>query len=186
MRNPACSLLATTVLVALVAAASPAGAASEETWISYTGSPVVAFAQTLDANDFTYRRATSCSTLAAAGSASAYDTVVVVNNTESPANVRLTTGPPAAGPCDANRDTVLTVYATSFDPANALTNCLDVNDDISFATRCSTVLMPIPAGQTRVVVITATTNAATPTGLFTFVIDFLGTTPVELLDFSAD
>ena len=70
-------------------------------------------------------------------------------------------------------------------PAAPLTGCLAFNDDINGASnRCSQLSFSIPVGETRVLVVAGFNNP--PTGLFSYQINFTGTTPVELLRFGVE
>ena len=192
---------AAVLLTALLAGASSAGAqkvdtvragaalpphldASEDTPINYLGGVPPLFTGALDADDSTYNRAVTCSSLSGVGTAVAFDTITITNNSPGTANFVVTSSLVGGGACGNANDTFFTLY-TSFNPATPLANCLAVNDDISGATnRCSTLSFPIPVGQTRIVVVSAFNNP--PTGLFSYQINFTGTTPVELIDFSVE
>jgi hypothetical protein len=159
--------------------------ASEDTPINYAGGVPATFTAALDADDSTYNRVTTCSTLSAVGTATAFDTITITNNSAGTANFVVTSSLVGGGACGNANDTFFTLYNGSFNPATPLTNCLAVNDDISGATnRCSTLSFAIPVGQTRIVVVSGFNNP--PTGLFSYQINFTGTTPVELLDVSVD
>ena len=115
------------------------------------------FTGSFDAGDSTYNRPVSCAALSGVGTAVAYDTITITNNSAGTANFVVTSSLIGGGACGDANDTFFTVYNGSFNPASPLTNCLAVNDDISGATnRCSTLSFSIPVGQT------AAQNAAMP------------------------
>ena len=169
------------------AAVPPVIDASEDTIISYLGGVPAAVPGALDADDSTYNRAVNCTNLSGVGTAVPWDTITITNNSAGVASLVVFSSLIGGAPClDAN-DTFFTLYNTTFNPAAALTNCLAVNDDISGASnRCSTLSFTIPVGETRVVAVAGFNNAATANGLFSYQINFTGTTPVELLQFSVD
>ncbi|MEO8275202.1 MAG: hypothetical protein ABI639_03230 [Thermoanaerobaculia bacterium] len=169
------------------AAVAPVIDASENTVVSYTGAVPATFTGALDADDSTYNRPVSCTTLSGVGTAAPFDTVTITNNSPGVANLVIFSSLVGGGPClDAN-DTFFTLYNGTFSPAASLTNCVTVNDDIAAAAnRCSQLSFAIPVGETRTVVVAGFNNAATANGLFPYQINFTGTTPVELLHFSVD
>jgi hypothetical protein len=160
---------------------------SETTTISYTGVTPGSFTGTLDNDDSTYNRPVTCTALSGVGTAVPFDTLILTNNASGTANIVVTSSLVGGGACGDANDTFFTLYNGTFTPASSLTNCQAVNDDIAAAAnRCSTLSFSIPAGQTRTLVIAGFNNATDPAGLFTYQINFSGTTPVELLEFSAD
>jgi hypothetical protein len=168
------------------AAVAPTIRASENTVISYTGTVPPIFTGALDADDTTYNRPVTCSSLSGVGTAVALDTVVITNNSPGTANVVIFSSLIGGGPCGDPNDTFFTLYNGVFNPASSLTNCVAVNDDISGASnRCSQLTFSIPVGETRTVAISGFNNAASG-GLFSYQINFTGTTPVELTDYSVD
>ena len=163
----------------------PAPDASEDYSLNYLGGEPPLFTAALDADDSTYNRAVSCSALSGVGTAVAYDTLTITNGSAGTANVIVFSSLVGGGACPGAPDTFFTLYDTTFNPAAPLTNCLAVNDDISGAAdRCSSLTFAIPVGQTRVVVLGAFDNASLPAGLFSYQVNFTGTTPVELLNLS--
>ncbi len=174
-------------IVRIGAALPPAINASEDTVITYTGTVPATFTGALDADDSTYNRPVSCASLSGVGTAAPFDTVTITNSSPGTANVVIFSSLVGGAPClDAN-DTFLTVYNGAFNPASSLTNCVAVNDDIAgAANRCSSLSFSIPVGETRTVVVAGFNNAATANGLFSYQVNFTGTTPVELIDFSVD
>lgn len=161
--------------------------ASEDTVISYAGGMPPLFSGALDADDSTYNRPVTCTTLSGVGTAVPYDTITITNNSPGVANFVVTASLVGGGACTDTNDTFFTLYNGSFNPASALTNCLAVNDDISGASnRCSTLSFAVPVGETRVVSVAGFNNAATTNGLFSYQINFTGTTPVELIEFHVD
>lgn len=154
--------------------------ASEDTPIDYGGGEPPLFTGALDADDSTHTRAATCTELSMVGFAVAFDTVTITNNSPGPADFTVFSSLIGGGECPNTNDTFFVLYDGSFDPANPLVNCLEVNDDITPPTnRCSVLVFPIPVGETRVVVITSFLNP--PIGIFDYQINFTGTTPVELL-----
>jgi hypothetical protein len=169
------------------AAVPPVIDASENTVISYDGSVPAIFTGALDADDSTYNRATTCGALSGVGTAAPWDTVVITNNAPGVANIIIFTSLVGGGACGDANDTFFTLYNGPFNPAAALTNCVAVNDDIAAAAnRCSQLTFSIPVGETRTVVVSGFNNATDPDGLFSYQVNFTGTTPVELLHFSID
>ncbi|HEV7667361.1 MAG TPA: hypothetical protein VGS22_02475 [Thermoanaerobaculia bacterium] len=169
------------------AAIAPTIRASENTVISYTGTVPATFTGALDADDSTYNRATTCAALSSVGTAAPFDTIVITNNSPGTANVIIFSSLIGGGVCGDANDTFFTLYNGAFNPASALTNCVAVNDDIAAAAnRCSQLTFSIPVGETRTVVAAGFNNATDPDGLFGYQIQFTGTTPVELIDFSVD
>lgn len=165
---------------------APVIRASEDTAINYGGGVPPLFAAALDADDSVHNRPTTCSALSAVGTAAAFDTITITNNSGVVANFVVTSTLVGGGACGDPNDTFFTLYNTSFNPASALTNCLAVNDDIAAAAnRCSTLTFSIPIGAVRVLVVSGFNNASTG-GLFTYQINFTGTTPVDLLEFQID
>ncbi len=157
-------------------AAPPQINASENTVINYTGAVPATFSGALDADDSTYNRPVSCAALSGVGIAVAYDTVTINNPTGAAANVVVTGTAPGGGVCGNDRDTVFTLYDTTFNPASPLSNCLAVHDDIGGASnRCSTLSFSVPAGGTRIVAVAGFNNAALATGQFAYEISFAGT-----------
>lgn len=160
--------------------------ASEDTFINYLSGEPPLFIGALDADDTTHNRPVTCGALSGVGTAVAVDTVTITNNSGAVANFIVFSSLIGGGACGDPNDTFFALYNGSFNPASALTNCLAVNDDISGATnRCSTLTFSIPVGETRVVAVSGYNNAASG-GLFSYQINFTGTTPVELLQFSVD
>jgi hypothetical protein len=159
---------------------------SEATTINYAGGTPALFTGALDADDSTYNRLTgSCSTLSGVGTAVPFDTLTITNNATGTANFVVTSSLVGGGVCGDANDTFFTLYNGSFNPASPTTNCLALNDDIAAAAnRCSTLSFSIPVGQTRVVVLSGFNNATDPDGLFSYQVNFTGTSPVELLEFS--
>ncbi len=173
--------------VRLGAAIAPIINASENTPINYMGGTPALFTGALDADDSTYNRALTCGGLSGVGTAVPWDTITITNNSAGTANFVVFSSLVGGGACTDTNDTFFTLYNGTFNPASPLTNCLAVNDDISGATnRCSTLSFSIPVGQTRIVVVSGFNNAADPDGLFSYQINFTGTTPVELIRFEAD
>lgn len=173
------------------AAASPAAPpvinASEDTPINYLGGVPAGFTGALDADDSTYNRAVTCSSLSGVGTAVPFDTITITNNSAGVASFVATSSLVGGGTCGDANDTFFTLYNGSFNPASALTNCLAVNDDIAGAgNRCSSLSFAVPVGETRIVVIAGFNNAASANGLFSYEIAFTGTTPVELIEFHVD
>lgn len=161
-------------------AAAPSIRASEDTPISYTGSTPLAFTGALDNDDSTYNRSfQACSGLSGVGTAVYYDTVTITNNSGASADLQISTSE-VGGSCAAI-DTFLAAYSPSFNPANALENCVADNDDSPPST-CSLLNLSIPDGQSAVVVITSYGNGAT----FDYQVNFDGTVPVELMEFTVD
>lgn len=159
--------------------------ASEATVINYMGGEPALFTGALDADDSTHNRPTTCAALSAVGTATAFDTITITNNSPGIANFIVISSLVGGGACPNANDTFFALYNGSFNPAAPLTNCLAVNDDISGATnRCSQLAFMIPVGQTRVLVVSGFNNP--PAGLFSYQINFTGTTPVELMDFSVE
>jgi hypothetical protein len=159
--------------------------ASEDTFISYMGGEPPLFTGANDADDTTYNRATTCATLSAVGTAVAVDTLTITNNSGAVANMVVFSSLVGGGACGNANDTFFTLYNGTFNPATPLANCLAVNDDIAGAAdRCSTLTFSIPVGETRVIALATFDNP--PTGLFSYQVNFTGTTPVELLQFSVD
>jgi hypothetical protein len=170
--------------VRLGAAVPPVMDASENTAISYTGSVPATFTGALDADDTTYNRPVTCAALSGVGTAVALDTVTITNNSPGTANVIVFSSLVGGAACGDNNDTFFTLYNGAFTPGSPLTNCVAVNDDIAAAAnRCSQLTFSIPVGETRTVAVAGFNNAALATGLFSYQINFTGTTPVELLDF---
>jgi hypothetical protein len=160
--------------------------ASEDTAINYGGGEPPLFTAALDADDSTYNRATTCAALSGVGTAAAFDTITITNNSGVVANFIVTSSLVGGGACGDPNDTFFTLYNTSFNPAAALTNCLAVNDDIAAAAnRCSTLTFSIPIGGVRILVVSAFNNADDG-GLFSYQINFTGTTPVDLVEFEID
>jgi hypothetical protein len=155
---------------------SPVLRASEVTNISFTGTVPATFTGALDADDSTYNRLTTCTALSGVGTATAFDTVVITNNSGAAGNVTITSSLVGGAACTDANDTFFTLYS-SFNPATPIANCLAINDDISGATnRCSRLTFPLAASEVRTVVVTSFDNAATATGLFPYEISFAGTT----------
>lgn len=168
-------------------AIAPVIDASEDNPINYLGGEPPLFTGALDADDSTYNRAVSCSTLSGVGTAVPWDTITITNNSGAVANLVVFSSLVGGAACSDANDTFFTLYNGTFNPAAALVNCLAVNDDIAgAANRCSTLSFAIPAGESRIVVVAGFNNAATANGLFPYQINFTGTTPVELLHFSVD
>ena len=161
--------------------------ASEDTPINYLGGVPATFTGALDADDSTHNRPVTCSSLSGVGTAVPYDTITITNNSPGVANMVVTSSLVGGGACTDTNDTFFTLYNGSFNPASALTNCLAVNDDISGASnRCSTLSFAVPVGETRIVVVAGFNNATDPDGLFSYQINFTGTTPVELVEIRVD
>ncbi len=170
------------------AAATPTIRASENTVITYTGTVPAIFTGALDADDTTYNRPVGgCTTLSGVGTAVPVDTVTITNSSPGTANVVIFSSLVGGAVCGDANDTFFTLYNGAFNPASSLTNCVAVNDDIAAAAnRCSTLSFSIPVGETRTVAVAGFNNATDPTGLFTYQINFTGTTPVELTDYSVN
>jgi hypothetical protein len=165
---------------------APVIRASEDTAINYGGGEPPLFTAALDADDSVHNRPTTCSTLSAVGTAAAFDTITITNNSGVVANFIVTSSLVGGGACGDPNDTFFTLYNTTFNPASALTNCLAVNDDIAAAAnRCSTLTFAIPVGQVRILVVSGFNNA-NDGGLFSYQINFTGTTPVDLIEFQVD
>jgi hypothetical protein len=155
--------------------------ASEDTVINYSGGVPATFTGALDADDSTHNRPVTCAALSGVGTAVAVDTVTITAAGANPANITITSSLVGGGACSDANDTFFALYNGTFNPASALTNCLAVHDDISGASnRCSSLTFTIPVGETRVVAISAFNNADAG-GLFSYQINFTGTTPVELM-----
>lgn len=172
------------------AATGPIIRASTNTVINYAGGTPTNVVGSLDAADSTFNRPITCTALSSVGTAVAFDTITFNNTSAATATVNIrigAAGSPAAA-CASAPDTFLIAYNGSFSPAAPLTNCVVLNDDVNGATdRCSALAaVSIPAGQTRVFVLTAFDNAATATGLFPYEVTFAGTTPVALQKFSVE
>lgn len=151
--------------------------ASENTVVSYTGTVPTLFTGALDADDSTYNRPVSCTTLSGVGTAVPHDTVTINNNSGGTANFVVTSTLVGGGACGDANDTFFTLYNGAFNPAAPLTNCAAVNDDISGSTnRCSTLSFSVPAGESRIVAVAGFNNATDPDGLFPYEINFIGTT----------
>jgi hypothetical protein len=164
---------------------APVIRASEDTVINYAGGEPALFTGALDADDSTHNRPTTCGALSAVGTATAFDTITITNNSPGIANFIIFSSLIGGANCGNANDTFFALYNGSFNPASSLTNCLAVNDDIMGATnRCSRLTFMIPVGETRVLVVSGFNNP--PTGLFTYQINFTGTTPVELIDYSIE
>lgn len=168
----------------------PISRASTNTVINYAGGTPGNIVGALDAADSTFNRPTTCAALSGVGTATAFDTITFNNISAGTATVNIrmgATGSPAAA-CAGAPDTFLIAYNGSFSAAAPLTNCVLVNDDVNGASdRCSALsAVSIPAGQTRVFVLTAFDNAAAATGVFPYEVTFTGTTPVALQQFSVD
>jgi hypothetical protein len=161
--------------------------ASENTPVSYTGAVPPLFTGALDADDSTYNRPATCTTLSGVGTAVPLDTVVITNNSAAVANMVVFSSLVGGAVCGNANDTFFTLYNGVFNPAAALGNCVAVNDDIAAAAnRCSQLSFAIPVGETRTLVVAGFNNALDPAGLFPYQINFTGTTPVELLHFSVN
>lgn len=166
-------------------ASPPAMRASEDTVINYTGGEPASFTGSLDADDSTYNRATTCAALSGVGTAAAYDTITINNTGSGTANFIVAASLTDGSACGDANDTFFTLYS-AFNPAAPLTGCLAVSDDIDgAANRCSSSTFSIPAGETRVLVVTGYNNASDG-GLFDYRINFTGTVPVELMSFDID
>jgi hypothetical protein len=156
---------------------APVIRASETTNINFVGTVPATFAGALDADDSTYNRHTgSCTTLSGVGTAVPFDLVNITNNSGSAGSITISTQLVGGGACTDANDTFLTLYST-FNPATPLVNCLALNDDISGATnRCSTLTFPMTAGESRTVVVSGFNNATNAAGLFSYEVNFAGTT----------
>jgi hypothetical protein len=158
-------------------AAAPVIRASETTNINFNGTAPATFAGALDADDSTYNRVTgNCTTLSGLGTAVPFDLVNITNNSGSAGSITIATQLVGGAACTDANDTFMTLYST-FTPATPLANCLALNDDISGATnRCSRLTFPLNAGESRTVVVAGFNNASEPDGLFTYEVNFAGTT----------
>jgi hypothetical protein len=149
--------------------------ASEVTNISFNGAVPASFDGALDADDSTFNRPFSCTSLSGTGTAVAYDLVNITNTSGSPGNIVIGARLPGGATCNANTpDTFFALYST-FNPATPLAGCLAVNDDFG-GTFCSQLTFALAAGESRTVVTTAFDNASTADGLFPYGITFAGTT----------
>jgi hypothetical protein len=177
-----CTLAVSTVALAgqndvqRVGEAEPATIRASENYnVVLSGSVPPVITAALDADDSTYNRLTSCTALSGVGTAVAFDTITISTGATA-GNVTVSTELPAGGACSSANDTFMTLYST-FTPATPLTGCLAINDDIAGATnRCSSLTFALPANTTRTVVVSSFDNAATPTGLFPYRVNFTGTT----------
>lgn len=112
---------------------------------------------------------------------SKYDTVTITNNGPGPATIN------ADILCNGS-DSATYVYST-FNPAAPNTGCLQADDDIGSDAGgfCSLVKFPIPVGESRVLVVTAYQSTASGgDDDFAYTVNFTGTTPVSLTNFSVD
>jgi hypothetical protein len=160
--------------------------ASEFTDVSYTASVPAPLVGQLDADDSTYNRVEdgNCSSLSSVGTAVAYDYFRITNNTSSTAHVIVTTSLVGGGACGDANNTFLTSYVT-FGPADPRRHCSAANDDIAgAANRCSTLSFDLAHSEERYVVVSSFANP--PAGLFSYQVNFTGTTPVELIDVSVE
>lgn len=161
--------------------------ASTDTPIDYPGgTPPANVVGAFDAQDSTFNRPVTCTSLSGVGTATPYDTITLTNSGASTAtvNVRLgQQGNPSAA-CGTVIDPFMVLYGATFNPATPLAGCLAVNDDTNGATdRCPSLTgISIPSGQTRVIVLTTFDNGAA----FPYEVTFAGTTPVSLQNFSVD
>jgi len=161
-------------------AAAPTIRASEDTPIDYTGSMPNAFTGALDNDDSTYNRALeNCGQLSGVGTAVFYDTVTITNNSGATADLQISTSE-IGGACAAI-DTFMAAYSPAFNPANASIDCVVANDDTPPGL-CSLINLSIPAGQSTVVVISSFGNGET----FDYQVNFDGTVPVELMQFTVE
>ena len=193
------TVLTAAVLLALAAAPDAARAASENYPVVYPGgTPPATVVGALDADDdFMSERPASCTGLVPPDAgAYAFDTVSFSNSGASVANVVFTTAD-SNGLCTSAADTVVIVYAGSFNPAAPLVNCESVNDDTAAAANaCSQITLSVPAGGSKTIVVTSHFPGLFPiggpaapsgtSGLFGWQGGFGGTTPVSLQSFSVD
>lgn len=169
--------------------------ASEDTPISYLGGVPTPVNGTLDADDSTFQRPAlttadggayngepGCAgTGFAAQVTSKYDTITITNNSSGTATIN------ADILCNGS-DSTAYVYST-FNPASPNAGCLQADDDSGSDAGgfCSLVNFPIPVGETRVLVVTAYQNTSTGgDDDFEWTVNFTGTTPVSLTNFSVD
>lgn len=176
---------------------APVWAASENYPVTYPGgTPPGMIVGALDADDDSMaQRPVSCSAVTTNTTGHyAYDTVTFTNTGANVANVTFAARD-LNDQCTTSADTVVVVYSGAFNPATPLANCqLVVNDD-TVGAPCSTVNFQVPAGNTKIVVITSN-FAGLPrpgpeapeggTGLFGYHGGFGGTTPVTLQSFTVD
>jgi hypothetical protein len=172
------------------ASVAPIVNASEDTPVSYPGgAPPADIAGQFDADDSTFQRPAlanfftpSCAgTDTSAVTITKYDTVTITNTGTGQAEVT------TEFLCGSN-DTTAYLYS-AFNPATPSVGCLQSNDDSGSpaGALCSVLNFSIPAGQTRVVVITPFSNAASGgADSFAYTVNFNGTTPVTLTNFSVD
>lgn len=148
----------------------------ENTIVNYTGTVPATFMGALDADDSTYNRVVNtCATVSLTDVA--YDTVTINNTTATTADFVVTSELDGGGACDLSNNTHFTLYSNvGFNPASPLNNCLAINDDISPSNLCSTLPFAIPAGETRTLVTAGVFGASATFGLFSYQINFAGTT----------
>jgi hypothetical protein len=169
--------------------------ASENTPISYTGGVPSPVAGQLDADDSTFQRPARSTANGGAYNGepscggtdfptevtSKYDTVTITNASSGVATIN------ADILCNGS-DSSAYVYS-SFNPAAPNTGCLLADDDSGSdkGGLCSLVNFTIPVGETRVLVVTAYQNTASGgDDDFAYDVNFTGTTPVTLTNFSVD
>jgi hypothetical protein len=168
-------------------AVAPVIRASTDTVIDYPGGTAPGNVPgSFDAQDSTFNRPTSCSSLSGVGTAVPFDTITLTNSGANTAtvNVRLGQAGDPAVACGTVIDPFMILYNGSFNPASALTNCLLVNDDTNGGTdRCPSLTgVSVPSGQTRVIVLTTFDNA----DFFPYEVTFAGTTPVTLQSYEVE
>ncbi len=157
-------------------AVAPVIRASETTNINFNGMVPATFAGALDADDSTFNRPLTCTSLSGVGTAVPFDIVNITNNSGSSGSITIKTQLVGGAACGDANDSYMVLYST-FAPATPLANCLAINDDIAAAAdRCSSLTFPLNAGEARTVVVTGFNNAADPDGLFTYEVNFAGTT----------
>jgi hypothetical protein len=174
----------------------PVVRASENTAISYPGgTPPADVPGQLDADDSTFQRpalttadgGTYNGEPGCAGTAfpdqvtSKYDTVTITNTGPGPAQI-------STDILCQGADSTAYVYST-FNPATPNAGCLAADDDSGSDKGgfCSALNFSIPVGESRVLVVTAYQN--TDSGGdddFSYSVNFNGTTPVSLTNFSVD
>lgn len=186
------------VLAVFAAMSSPSSwAASENYPVTYPGgTPPPTIVGALDADDdgMTQRPVTCSSVTAGTAGHYAYDTVTFTNTGANVANVTFAARD-INDQCTALADTVVIVYGGGFNPASPLLNCEQVKNDDTVGAPCSTVSFQVPAGNTKIVVITSNIpglprpGPEVPNGgggLFGYHGGFGGTTPVTLQSFSVE
>lgn len=161
--------------------------ASTDTPISYPGgTPPTNILGSYDAQDSTFNRTLSdCVSISAVGTAVPYDTITLTNSGAANATLNLRIGNQGdpTGVCSGAIDTFIALYDSTFNPASPALNCLQANDDFTGGGLCSGFTnVSVPAGATRVIVLTTFDNGAA----FPYEVTFGGTTPVSLQSFKID